>query len=80
MSDPLVFIILLNWNGKTVTLECLDSLAKISYNNLKVVVIDNASLDGSVEAINDKHPQVTVVPQKENLGFAGGNNVSGELS
>ncbi len=74
MSDPLVFIILVNWNGKKVTLECLDSLAKVSYKNFKVVVVDNASSDGSVQAIRDQHPESIVLEQTSNLRFAGGNN------
>lgn len=75
MSEPLVFIILVNWNGKTVTLDCLDSLANISYKNFRILVVDNASSDGSAQAIRERHSGVIVLEQKENLRFAGGNNV-----
>lgn len=74
MSEPLVFVILVNWNGKKVTLECLDSLANVSYKNVKVIVIDNASSDGSVAAIREAHSEVIVLEQARNLRFAGGNN------
>ncbi len=74
MSEPLVFIILVNWNGKAVTLDCLDSLSEISYKNSKVLVVDNASSDGSVPAIRQTHPEAIVLEQTENLRFAGGNN------
>jgi GT2 family glycosyltransferase len=75
MSDrPLSFVILVNWNGKAVTLDCLDSLAEISYPHLRVVVVDNASGDGSVEEIKKRHPEVVVLEQRQNLRFAGGNN------
>ena len=74
MSEPLVFIILVNWNGKKVTLECLESLAKISYRNSRIVVVDNASSDGSVGAIQEQHPEVILLEQQRNLRFAGGNN------
>jgi GT2 family glycosyltransferase len=75
LSEPLVYIILVNWNGKAVTLDCLDSLATISYRNFKVLVVDNASNDGSVQAIKAHHPEAVVLEQRENLRFAGGNNV-----
>lgn len=74
MFEPLVFIILVNWNGKKVTLECLDSLATVSYKNSKIVVVDNASSDGSVPAIREQHPKTIVLEQATNLRFAGGNN------
>ncbi len=75
MSEPLVFVILVNWNGKSVTLDCLDSLTKISYGNFRIVVVDNASTDGSPQEIRQRFPDVVVLVQKENLRFAGGNNV-----
>jgi GT2 family glycosyltransferase len=75
MSEPLVFIILVNWNGKIVILDCLDSLATISYNNFRIVVVDNASSDGSAQAIREQHSDVVLLEQKENLRFAGGNNI-----
>jgi hypothetical protein len=76
MSEPRVFIILVNWNGKAVTLDCLDSLATISYKSFRIVVVDNASTDGSVQAIRERHgDDVIVLEQRENLRFAGGNNI-----
>ena len=75
MIEPSVYIILVNWNGKTVTLECLDSLATSAYKKFKIVVVDNASSDGSVLAMREAHPEAIVLEQKENLRFAGGNNV-----
>lgn len=69
-----MYILLVNWNGKEVTLECLDSLAQLSYPRFTVVVVDNASTDGSVQAIRERHPNVVVLEQQTNLRFAGGNN------
>ena len=74
MTFPPVHIILVNWNGRDVTLACLDALADITYPNARVVVVDNASSDGSIEAIRARHPGVAVLPMTENLRFAGGNN------
>lgn len=74
MNTPSVFIIIVNWNGKTVTLDCLRSLSAVTYPNFRVLVVDNASSDGSVEAIRQQHPGVIVLEERENRRFAGGNN------
>lgn len=73
-ADPLVFIVLVNWNGRKVTLECLDSLARVDYTPFKVVVVDNGSSDGSADAIRTAHPEVHILLLTENRRFAGGNN------
>lgn len=73
-GQPSVFIIVLNWNGRDDTLECLESIARIDYSNLKVVVADNGSSDGSIEAIRHRHPDVRIIENHANLGFAEGNN------
>ena len=70
-----VNIFVLNWNGRALTFDCLDSLKKISYPNVNVVVIDNGSTDGSVASIKDKYPEIELIELPENLGFADGNNV-----
>lgn len=74
MNYPKILIIVLNWNGKEDTLECLESVCKIVYPNFEVIVIDNGSSDDSVQAVRDSFPEVTVLETNENLGFAGGNN------
>ncbi len=70
-----VCIILVNWNGKKDTIECLDSLSRCTYQKATTIVIDNGSTDGSVSAIRAAHPHVPIFERKENLGFAGGNNI-----
>jgi len=74
-SQPLVFIVIVNWNGRDITLDCLDSLSRISYTNVKALVVDNASTDGSVEAIRSKFRDVVVLKMSSNLKFAAGTNV-----
>lgn len=74
-TSPLVFIIVLNWNGKDDTLECLRSLQKLDYPNFETVVVDNGSTDGSEEVIRSSFPSVRVIQTGRNLGYAGGNNV-----
>lgn len=73
--EPRIAIIILNWNGMTDTLECLDSLRRLDYTNYGSVVVDQNSSDGSREAIAREFPEVTVVRNAENLGFAEGSNV-----
>jgi GT2 family glycosyltransferase len=73
-SQPFVFVIIVNWNGRDITLDCLDSLRGISYRNVRTVVVDNGSRDGSVQAIRSRFPDVVVLEMNENLRFAGGNN------
>ncbi|MGD0339197.1 MAG: glycosyltransferase family 2 protein [Bacteroidota bacterium] len=71
---PLVYIIVVTWDGKNDTLECLRSLQKISYPRSKVVVVDNASVDGTVEAVRMEFPGVEILRNETNLRYAGGNN------
>jgi hypothetical protein len=73
-TEPLVWIILVNWNGKAVTLDCLSSLQSVTYSNKRILVVDNASDDGSAEAIQQVFPDVQVLTLPENRRFSGGNN------
>ncbi len=73
-AHPSVTAVLVNWNGRDVTLECLRSLCKVEYRPFRTIVVDNASSDGSVEAIRSEFPEVEILAQAENLRFAGGNN------
>ncbi|MBI4039709.1 glycosyltransferase family 2 protein [Candidatus Daviesbacteria bacterium] len=72
-----VFVIVLNFNLKKDILDCLSSLNKLSVVScqLSVVVVDNASADGSPQAIKEQFPKVALIENKQNLGFSGGNNV-----
>lgn len=75
--DECIFVIVLNWNGWQDTLACLDSLKRLDYDptRMRILVVDNASTDGSVGRIREAHPNVRVVETGANLGYAGGNNV-----
>lgn len=75
MRQPLVISVILNTNRREDTLDCLASLARNSYPNQHVIVLDNASSDGSVEAIRTTYPQIQVIQLDKNLGYAGNNNV-----
>jgi GT2 family glycosyltransferase len=73
--EPLVHVILLNYRGWQHTIACVTSLRGLTYTNVAIVVVDNASPDGSEAHIRDACPDVTVIQSGANLGFAGGNNV-----
>lgn len=70
-----VYVIVLNWNGKEDTLDCLKSLQSTNYENYRVVVVDNGSKDDSVQVVRSSFPGADVVEIGKNLGFAGGNNI-----
>jgi hypothetical protein len=76
MSPELV-IVVLAWNQRDLTLECLASLAVLDLpaGRHQIVVVDNGSSDGTARAVREGYPAVTVLETGENLGYAGGNNV-----
>ncbi len=74
-ASPVVYVILLNWHGWRDTIVCLDSMAKIDYQNAHTLVVDNGSTDDSVARIHDAHPEVSIIETGRNLGFSGGCNV-----
>ena len=74
MEKPSVTVIVLNWNGKDLTIDCLESLQRVNYLNFNILVVDNGSTDGSVELLKEKFPEVSILVLEKNLGYAGGNN------
>ena len=69
-----LFVIVLNWNGKNDTLECLGSLQKVPTPH-QIVIVDNGSTDESVKVFKQEFPSATILENQENLGYAEGNNV-----
>jgi len=72
---PFICIILVNWNKCRLTLQCLESICLISYPNFHVIVVDNGSIDGSPFKIFRSYPQISLIRNEHNMGFAEGNNV-----
>lgn len=74
---PRVAIIVLTYNGISDTLACLASLERLTYpaERYDVVVVDNASRDGTPAQVRSAFPQAIVIENRVNLGFAAGNNV-----
>ena len=75
MTEPLIISVVLNFNKREDTLDCLSSLIRNTYRNNQIIVLDNQSTDGSVEAIRAEFPAVEIIVLEENLGYAGNNNV-----
>ena len=68
-----VAVVILNWNGKDLLAKFLPSVVENS-NEATIYVADNASTDDSVEFLKEKHPQVKIIQNKENGGYARGYN------
>ena len=74
MAD--VSIIIVSWNARELLLKCLESIPEgLGELEAEVIVVDNASTDGSAEGVRDLHPGVKLLVQSQNLGFAKANNI-----
>jgi len=70
-------IIIVNWNTEELLRNCLRSVyGTIDGLAFEVIVVDNASTDGSAEMVSRNFPAVTLLARQDNLGFAGGNNLA----
>jgi GT2 family glycosyltransferase len=76
MRHPKVAVIVLNWNGLEDTRACVASLAAQTYRPAQIYVVDNASSDGSAEALAREFPQFTHIRNAQNLGFTQANNAA----
>lgn len=76
MKKVLVSIIIVNYNGRGLLKIVLNSLKKQAFKNYEIIVVDNASTDGSVDFIKENHKQVRIVQNKENEGHVGINSAT----
>jgi len=68
-------IIIVNWNTKNLLLDCLVSIFEtVKISSMEIWLVDNASTDGSVAAVRRMYPTVSIIQNRENLGFAAANN------
>lgn len=74
-QTPLVYTIVLNYNGRDIIGNCLESLLRSDCENHRIVVVDNASQDGSPEMVAEKFPSVELIRNPENYYFSKGNNI-----
>jgi GT2 family glycosyltransferase len=74
-AAPSIAVIIVNFNAGAMLERCLAALDRQTYRDFRVIVVDNASTDGSADGIAARHPGVVLVPAGVNLGFAAGNNL-----
>lgn len=72
--NPSVAVVILNWNGKAYLKQFLPGVLLSEYDNLQIVVGDNASTDDSVSFLQENFPTVKIIQNDQNYGFAGGYN------
>ena len=75
-KQPLISIITVNYNGLALTTELLNSIRRISYTNIEIFVVDNASHENPQSFLAQHYPEVQCIRSEQNLGFAGGNNLA----
>jgi len=73
-------ILVLNYNGKHLLKECVDSIYEQTFTDYELLIIDNHSSDDSVTYIKENFPKATLIENAENFGFAKGNNIGIEKS
>ena len=74
-QQPLVSIIILNYNAKKILINCIDSIFQSNYQNFEVILVDNNSEDNSFEICKNNHSEINLIVNKTNLGYCGGNNI-----
>ena len=75
VPNLITYVIIVNWNGKEILQKCLSSIfVNTAFSECKVVVVDNASTDGSVEMLQEKFPQIKIIRNAQNIGFSKANN------
>ncbi len=75
ISNPLVSIVVLNWNGKKWLTKCLPSLRNLTYKPTEIIVVNNGSTDDSHLYIKKNFPEIRIIELKKNVGFTKGNNI-----
>jgi len=80
VSAPLVSVIVLSWNSRRFLEGCLSSVRAQSWPNVQLIVVDNASEDGSADYVKTAFPEAVVVENPGNVGFCAGNNAGLRLA
>jgi len=74
-ENPLVSVIVLNYNAGELLLNCIESVKKSTYKNLEIIVVDNISTDKSQKACKEKYSDIKLIQNDENFGYCEGNNI-----
>jgi GT2 family glycosyltransferase len=79
-DPPQVSVIIVNWNGSSFLSRCLNCLNKQTFQDFEIIIVDNFSVDGSVEWIKKQNPHVRLIQLNKNKGFAVANNIGAEAA
>ena len=76
MPEPLVYVLVINWNGREHLADCFDSLLSGTYRNCRFLLVDNHSADGSIAFVRERYrdPRIEILALPDNLGWSEGNN------
>ena len=74
-ENPLVSVIVLNYNAGELLLNCIESIKKSAYKNLEIIIVDNISTDKSQETCKKKYPDIKLIQNNKNFGYCEGNNI-----
>jgi GT2 family glycosyltransferase len=74
MESPLITILIITWNRKGDILETVQSIYEQAYQNFEIIVVDNGSNDGTVDALSNTYPSVKIIPLDRNMGVSVGRN------
>ena len=80
MTQPLISVLIINWNGERFLGDCLESIRERVTVPCEVVLLDNHSSDGSAELVTSRFPWVKLVRSNDNLGFIKGNNLAAQYA
>ena len=74
-NNPLVSIVILNYNAGDLLIDCIDSIQNSNYKNFEIILVDNVSKDNSHKKCKERFPDIKLIENSENLGYCEGNNV-----
>lgn len=81
MNQPSVHVIIINWNEEGYTIACIESLLKVKYDNLKIILVDNGSEYQNFKKLKKRYnSKIKIIRLENNEGFTGGNNVGIQYS
>ena len=82
MSDKksIVSIVIPHWNNVDILSECLESISATDFDSVETIVVDNASTDNSVTLVRSNYPDIKLIENEKNYGYAGGCNIGAEAA
>lgn len=74
-KEPLISIIILNYNSGKLIIDCVGSILKSNYKNFEIIVVDNVSKDNSHQKCKEKFNMISLIENEKNFGYCEGNNI-----